>query len=120
MIEKLVVFFAILAVCLSAVDGFALTLEWDRNVEDDMDHYEVFACSTSATCIPGTTVADKLTADVNQPDIGVVPSVVIPAGRSGRAGVIAVDLIGNRSSLSNIVSFTDATPPGAPANVRTR
>lgn len=120
MIEKILVFCAVLAVCLSAVDGFALTLEWDRNTESDMDHYEVFACSTSATCVPGTAIVDKLTADVPQSAIGLSPSVVIPQGRQGRVGVIAVDTVGNRSPLSNIVSFTDATPPGAPANVRTR
>ena len=86
---------------------------WDRNTEIDMDHYNVFTCSTSATCVPNLNIGTVL-----QPALGASPSFPIPAAE-GRAAVTAVDLVGNESGLSNIVPF-DRLAPSAPANARTQ
>lgn len=87
---------------------------WDRNTEIDMDHYNVFTCSTSATCVPNLNVGTVL-----QPPIGTNPTFDIPATSQGRAAVTAVDLVGNESGQSNIVPF-DRLAPSAPANARTQ
>ena len=93
------------------------SLVWDRNVESDMGVYKVFTCNTSATCVPGTTPADQLGADVPQPAAGTNPTMLIPPGTTGRAAVMAIDITGNRSGLSNIVNF-DRVPPPAPTGLR--
>ena len=87
---------------------------WDRNTESDMDHYNVFTCSTSATCVPNANIGTVL-----QPAIGMSPTFTIPANSQGRAAVTAVDLVGNESGLSNVFPF-DRLAPSAPANARTQ
>ena len=118
----------ILGISLSALLLFALpsvaqtaptTLSWDRNAETDMGVYKVFSCNSSATCVPGTTPADQLGSDVPQPAVGTNPSMLIPAGAQGRAAVMAIDITGNRSPLSNIVNF-DRAAPTAPTNLVTK
>jgi len=89
------------------------TFEWDRNVETDMGVYKVFACSTSASCVPGTGPTDQIGIDISQPAVGVKPSMPIPVNTEGRAGVIAIDLVGNRSGLSNLVPFDRKAPAAA-------
>ena len=90
------------------------TFLWDRNTEMDVDHYNVFTCSTSATCVPNASIGTVL-----QPAIGTAPSFLIPVNSQGRAAVTAVDLVGNESGQSNIVSW-DKQPPGNPLNLRTQ
>ena len=90
------------------------TFTWDRNTESDVDHYNVFTCSTSATCMPNANIGT-----VPQPAIGTSPSFLIPANSQGRAAVTAVDLVGNESGQSNIASW-DKQPPGNPLNLRTQ
>lgn len=87
---------------------------WDRNTESDVDHYNVFTCSTSATCVPSVNIGTVL-----QPAIGAIPTFTIPANSQGRAAVTAVDLVGNQSGQSNIVTF-DKQAPGNPLNLRTQ
>ena len=87
---------------------------WDRNVESDMLEYGVYTCSTSATCVPNAKIGT-----VPQPAVGVSPTFAIPVNSQGRAAVTAVDLVGNESSLSNVVNF-DRLAPSAPANARTQ
>lgn len=106
-----------LVVTAQAADRF----EWNRNTEVDVEHYEFYACNTSSTCVPNPTdPTARLGTDVPQPAIGVVPTMPFPPGKKGRAGVIAVDLVGNRSGLSNIVPFADATPPSNPDGLVTK
>ena len=87
---------------------------WDRNVESDVDHYNVFTCSTSAVCVPNANIGTVL-----QPPVGTSPSFVIPANSQGRAAVTAIDLVGNESGQSNIISF-DKQAAGNPLNLRTQ
>jgi len=98
----------------------ATLFEWDRNVESDVEHYEMYACSTSSTCVPGTSPVDRLGADIAQSAVGVKPTMAFPPGKVGRAAVLAVDLVGNKSGLSNIVPFADAQAPANPTGLLTR
>lgn len=90
------------------------TFVWDRNTEIDMLEYRVYTCNSSATCIPNASIGI-----VPQPAIGTIPSFAIPAGSQGQAAVTAVDLVGNESGQSNIVSF-DKQLPTNPLNLRTQ
>lgn len=90
------------------------TFLWDRNTETDVDHYNVFTCSTSATCVPNANVGTAA-----QPAIGTPPSFPIPANSQGRVAVTAVDLVGNESGQSNIIAW-DKQPPGNPLNLRSQ
>lgn len=94
----------------------ATELAWDRNADADMKEYKVYACLT-AGCT--ATKASPLAATVAQPATGVVPVWPLPLNAVGAAVVTAVDLEGNESSSSNMVSF-DTKAPAAPSNVRTR
>lgn len=120
---RLKIWLIVLCVILGGFAGFAgktegaTMFEWDRNVEADIDHYEMYWCKSSSSCIPGTTLSDRLGLDVPQPPEGQKPTMVFPPGKIGRAGVVAVDLVGNKSGLSNIVPFADATPPSNPAGL---
>lgn len=87
------------------------TFVWDRNAEADLDHYNVFTCSGSATCVPSTNIGT-----VPQPAVGTKPTFAIPANSSGRAAVTAVDVTGNESGLSNILPF-DRQSPTAPTGL---
>lgn len=91
------------------------TFVWDRNTEVDLEHYELYGCSTSSTCVPGTSTTDRIGADVPQSVIGTRPSMLIPANTEGRAAVLAVDLLGNKSGLSNVVNY-DKKAPAVPLN----
>lgn len=91
-------------------------LEWDRNVESDMKEYRVYLCLTNGcTAVKSGTP----TAIVVQPSAGVVPAWPLPANAVGSAVVTAVDLDGNESGASNMVSF-ETTAPAAPSNARLR
>ena len=89
------------------------TFVWDRNTEIDMLEYKVYTCATSSTCVP----AAPAIGTVPQPATGTSPSFPIPANSQGRAAVTAVDLVGNESGLSNVVSY-DRQPPPNPQNLR--
>ena len=101
----------------TATNGWAAAptnFVWDRNTEGDLSHYNVFTCSTSATCVPTTNIGMA-----TQPPVGTNPTFPIPANNQGRAAVTAVDLVGNESALSNVVSFDKQTPTN-PLNLRTQ
>ena len=87
---------------------------WDRNVEIDMLEYRVYTCSSSATCVPNVSIGT-----LPQPPVGTSPTFAIPANSQGRAAVTAVDLVGNESGPSNMVSF-DKQAPAGPLNLRTQ
>ena len=88
------------------------SLVWDRNTEPDMLEYNVYTCSSSATCVPNVSIGT-----VPQPAIGTVPKFMIPANTQGRAAVTAVDLVGNESNKSNVISY-DKQAPGDPLTLR--
>lgn len=101
----------------------ALTLvEWDRSIDSDqVDHYEVFVCTTHLTCSPLTS-GIRLGVNVAQPPIVPVtlPSVQrvgmawpLSSPVMGRVSVVAVDVMGNKSGESNVVVFR-AQPLNAP------
>ena|SRR3990167_2745787 len=87
-------------------------LLWDRNTEIDMLEYGVYSCSSSAVCVPNTKIGT-----VPQPAIGSIPEFALPVNTQGRVGVIAVDLVGNESGQSNVVSYDKQSPPN-PQNLR--
>lgn len=95
--------------------AFAGTLQWDRNTEADMDHYNVYACLVRA-CVVLQNAASKLPTAIIQPAVGIVPSSPLPTGE-GAIAVSAVDRSGNESGLSVSVPF-DAKAPGVPVNPR--
>ncbi len=96
---------------LMTVQAFAqTTFVWDRNTEADVDHYEMFVCRTSPTCIPGTAPTDRIGTNVPQSPLGTKPTMPIPVNDEGRAAVRAVDLVGNPGGLSNIVPFDRKAP----------
>jgi hypothetical protein len=107
--------FAVLALFTITAPAFAGTLQWDRNTEADMDHYNVYAC-----LVPGCTVlqssAMKLPNAIVQPAAGIVPSTPLPVGE-GVVAVSAVDHAGNESGLSVSIPF-DAKAPAVPVNPR--
>ncbi|MGH3055852.1 MAG: hypothetical protein ACRDL7_12840, partial [Gaiellaceae bacterium] len=94
------------------VAAHATVLEWDRNSESDMGHYEVLTCSVPVACIPSI----KTGADVPQPTVGIKPTAPIPVNAQGNVAIIAVDLAGNKSGLSNVIPF-DGLPPSNPAGL---
>lgn len=108
------------SVSFSALADAATMFEWDRNTEIDLEHYELYYCTSSSTCIPGLTAADRLGGDIPQTAVGVKPTMLFPPGKQGRAGVLAVDLVGNKSGLGNLVPFADATPPATPTGLVTK
>lgn len=87
-----------------ALPAEAGTFRWDRNA-DEVDHYEIYACKSSPTCVPGAEPYDRFGGDVPQTAVGVTPSMPIPPNTLGRAAVVAVDAAGNKSAISNIVTF---------------
>ena len=112
--------FALAVLSVSVCAEAATMFEWDRNVDADIDHYEMYWCSTSAVCVPGTSTTDRLGANVPQPPVGTKPTMLFPPGKVGRAAVLAVDLVGNASALSNIVPFADTQAPTAPTGLLTK
>jgi len=105
----------------STTELYAATMFiWDRNIEVDLEHYEMYMCNTSSTCVPGITPADRLGADIAQTPIGTKPTMLFPPGKQGRAAVLAVDLVGNKSGLSNVIPFVDAQAPTVPLNLLTQ
>lgn len=111
--------FIVLCLTFMPVSALAVTFEWDRNTEIDMAHYEVYFCSTSSSCIPSVDAASRLGVNIPQPVIGIKPTMLVPVGKEGRAAVLAVDLVGNKSGLSNIVPF-DGLAPASPLNLLTK
>lgn len=92
------------------------TLEWDRNTETDMSHYNVYVCSPLPCTV---TVASTKSANIPQTTLGVVPSFALPTNTEGRAAVTATDTSGNESGLSVSLPF-DRRSPAIPINPRTR
>lgn len=104
-----------IGLCIVDVPAWAApptTFVWDRNIETDVDHYNVYTCSTSAVCTPSVNIGTVI-----QPPVGPVPSFTIPNNTEGRAAVTAVDTLGNESGQSNVVAF-DRKAPANPLNLR--
>lgn len=92
--------------------GIDFTIQWDANTEPDLDHYEVHRAQIIGTNRSGpyslldivdktiTTYTDLIQIDENWTYV-----------------VIAVDLAGNRSLMSNSVWYWDRHSPDAPQNV---
>lgn len=99
---------------LISSQAFALTAEWNRNVETDMKEYAMYLCE-GATCTPLKTAAMKV-ATIPQPTVGIVPTWKMPDGKVGAIAVTAIDQSGNESVLSNVVRFDTATP-GTPTGL---
>lgn len=107
--------FLLLCVFVPLRDVFALTLDWDRNTETDLQDYTVYACFT-----PGCTVAVQPALKIGtvpQSAVGVRPSFVLPPSSQGKVGVTASDTTGNQSGLSVTVPF-DSLPPIPPVNLK--
>ena len=102
---------------LCSSQAFALTAEWERNVETDMKDYHIYMCLTK-DCIVLQTAAMRVNT-VIQTTVGVKPTFTIPAGQSGSMAVSARDTSLNESGLSNIIFF-DQIPPKNPAGLATR
>lgn len=102
---------ALIGLC-TAFQAHALTLEWDRNVDDAVS-YGVYGCF-----VKGCTVLRSpatLVAVVPQPGAGTVPSWSVTPGKEGALAVTARDAALNESPLSVSVFF-DAVAPSIPAN----
>lgn len=95
---------------------WAATLEWDRNVEPDMDKYNVRLCFTTGCTV---TMATALAGTTLQTVAGTVPAFTLPNGFEGSAAVSAVDKTGNESGLSVQIPF-DAKAPSIPINPRVK
>lgn len=100
--------------------AWAATLEWSRNAEADMSHYNLYYCPT-AGCVVEKTAAMKQIPTVVQPAVGVKPTLTFTMG-VGSAAVTAVDRSGNESPLSNQASLPvkDTTAPAAPGSFTVR
>lgn len=100
------------------VSALAATLEWDRNGENDMKDYQVWACF-----LPNCTVLKlpgNLMGVVSQPAVGVKPSFALDlADKEGTISVSARDLSTNESGLSVPLNF-DKVAPLTPANTTLR
>jgi hypothetical protein len=107
--------FALFAFFIFTPPAIAGTLQWDRNTEADMDHYNLYACF-----VPGCAIVQNATmkqaVSVVQPAVGIIPASPLPMGEGAEA-VSAVDHAGNESGLSVSVPF-DAKAPSVPANLR--
>jgi len=119
-LKRLVVVGVISAgLCLSVIlttHAEAATLQWDRNAEEDMRDYQVWACETP-NCVVIKAPAN-LKATVPQTAVGVAPQWVIPATLlEGTFAVSARDESLNESGLSVLVPF-DQRPPAVPSNPR--
>jgi len=99
---------------LSASPVLALTAEWERNTETDMQDYRVYGCLTAGCTV--TQTPELIQATVVQPIPGVKPTWAIPPGTAGSIAVSARDTSGNESPLSVSVSF-DSAPPRTPAGL---
>jgi len=101
----------------AATSSFAATLTWDRNVETDMDHYNIYTCPT-AGCIVVKGI-NKSTVVVLQPIVGVKPITSAVVLGLGAAAVTAVDKTGNESGLSNQASLPvgDIIAPASPTGL---
>jgi len=102
---------------LCSTQAFALTAEWERNVEADMKDYHIYMCLTK-DCTVMQTAAMRVST-VIQPVAGVKPTYAIPAGQTGSMAVSARDTSFNESGLSNIIFF-DQIPPKNPVGLATR
>ena len=101
--------------------AFAATLEWDRNTEADMDHYNIYTCPT-AGCTVVKSAATKHAVVVPQPPVGTKPITSAVTLGPGAAAVTAVDTAGNESGLSNRAALpvADTTAPATPGNLTAR
>jgi len=93
----------------------ASAVTWDRNTEDDMKDYNVYACIGKGCTVAQT--AANLIGTVNQTTAGTLPTQLLPSGKEGTVAVSARDLDGNESGLSVSVPFDTATPK-VPTGVR--
>ncbi len=105
----------LLAWPLAAPTEAASKLVWDRNVEPDMDHYNVYGCFAKG-CTVTQDSASKV-GTVAQVPVGSIPEFPLPAGQEGALAVSAVDQAVNESDLSVPVPF-DAKAPAVPVNPR--
>lgn len=109
----------LLAFLSSVQSGLAQALtevSWDRNADtDQVSYYEVYVCSIAPSCSP-LAGGIRLGPNVAQPPV-TIPRVVMPwpinAPLSGRVSAVSVDIVGNKSLESTVVSFR-AQPLNAP------
>ena len=116
MINLFLALFMMLTVVPAQAQAFT-TVEWDRNADADaVDHYECYICPTK-NCSP-LVGGTRYGIDVPQPPSTTlrVQMTMPSAPPQGRVSVIAVDVFGNKSGESNIVSFRQ-TPIMAPKGV---
>ena len=127
MIKKLLSLgFAFLVSCSLLADTHSYMLTWTANTEPDMSHYEVYVWTGLDTLVcpliqdVGISPSSPLyLKDVGHPD-ELTSFVEIADGVTYiRAGLVAVDIYGNRSGLgvSNFLLSPDNTPPATPQNV---
>ena len=107
--------FAVSALLIINAPAVAGTLQWDRNPEPDMDHYNLYACFVPA-CSVLQNATMKQPGSVLQPAVGIIPASPLPMGE-GAIAVSAMDHAGNESGLSVSIPF-DAKAPGIPVNPR--
>ena len=101
--------------CLTSPTN-AKDLTWDRNIEPDMQDYQVWACQT-ANCVVLKTQSN-LVGVVPQPAQGTAPKWTLPATFTvGSLAISARDQSLNESGLSVPVPF-DQVAPAVPANPR--
>lgn len=114
------VLFAMILVLLPSL-SFAATLEWERNTEADMDHYNIYTCPTVG-CTVLKSAATKHAVTVPQPPVGTKPSTSAVTLGPGAAAVTAVDKTGNESGVSNQASLpvADTTAPAVPGGLTAR
>lgn len=90
---------------------------WDRDPDPTVDHYEMYSCSSSPTCVPDPTKDPQFSANIPQTVTGINPSMALPTSTSARYAVVAVDAIGIKSTDSNVLPFRPQ-PITSPANLR--
>lgn len=101
---------------VAAVGEKPITAVWDRNTEDDMDHYQMYSCA-GVGCTVMQNAANRVGADIPQTAVGVEPTITLDLTGDGAIAVSAVDHSGNESTLSNQAAF-DRVAPGTPQRLR--
>ena len=97
---------ALAAILLLGCAGWAEAgnFVWDKNGESDVRGYEMYTCNISATCDP-IVEGTRLGVEIPHPTTGATVTMPIPLTASGRAQVLAVDTVNNKSQGSNIIPF---------------
>ncbi len=95
-------------------DGLIL-LSWNMNLELDLSHYDIFRS------LDVHTDYNKINDIPVQADMSSYKDTNVYFGPTYYYKIKAIDLSGNESEHSNIISGkpTDSKPPAAPANIKT-